>query len=71
MLRFLAVAGLAMTAILPVAALAQDATLYTATYVELVPTAKNPGSAALRAYRDASKADTTRLDVVQRLHWPS
>jgi quinol monooxygenase YgiN len=75
MLRYLAVAGLAMTALGASAAQAQstDPTLYTATYVELVPTAAKQGATLLKAYRDAGRKDAgnTRLEVVQRLHWPS
>src|SRR5262245_32021655 len=72
MFRILALAGLAMTA-LAGSAQAQDNTLYTATYVELVPTAKSQGASLLRAYRDAGRKDAgaTRLEVVQRLDRPS
>ena len=75
MLRFLTLAGLAMAALAPSTASAQpqDATLYTATYVELVPPAKNSGATALRAYRDAGRKDAgnMRLEVGQRLDRPS
>ena len=75
MLRFLVLAGLAIAAFVPSTASAQpqDATLYTATYVELVPPAKNSGAALLRTYRDAGRKDAgnMRLEVVQRLDRPS
>jgi quinol monooxygenase YgiN len=53
--------------------MAQDTTFYVATYVELVPGAKGPGAALLKAYRDAGRKDAgaTRIDVVQRIDRPS
>jgi quinol monooxygenase YgiN len=77
MLRFLALAGLAMTMVASAQAQPaqppQDPTLYTATYVELAPAAKNAGASLLRAYRDAGRKDAgnMRLEVVQRLDRPS
>jgi quinol monooxygenase YgiN len=65
--------GVAMTALGASGAQAQDTTLYTATYVELVPPAKSTGAALLKAYREAGRKDAgnARIEVVQRLDRPS
>ncbi len=65
--------GGAMTALAASAAQAQDTTLYTATYVELVPTAAKQAATLLKTYRDAGRKDAgnTQLEVVQRLDRPS
>lgn len=54
---------------LPGLAAAQDASFATATYVELLPSAKSQGVALLRVYRDASRRDAgnIRLDIAQRV----
>lgn len=54
---------------LPGLAAAQDASFATATYVELLPSAKSKGVGLMRAYRDASRRDAgmIQLDVAQRL----
>jgi quinol monooxygenase YgiN len=54
------------------AALADDAVLYTVTYVELIPPASTQGATLLRQYRDASRKDegNLRLEVLQRIDRP-
>jgi quinol monooxygenase YgiN len=73
MRRVLFLASFAMTMLAAPAVQAQDSTLYVATYVELVPPAKNQGASLLRAYREAGRNDAgnARLEVVQRLDRPS
>ena len=53
------------------AAVPQDNTLYAATYVELLPTAKTKGAALLRSYRDAGKNGALQLEIAQRIERPS
>ena len=57
MLRLLAIAALAMSSLGPSAALAQDATVFTASYIEVGPILAKVGVAALRSYRDAARKD--------------
>ena len=73
MLRLLALAGLAMTLAGSPAALAQDATFYTVTYVEVGPVLAKVGAAALKGYRDAAKKETgvVALEVYQRIDRPN
>ena len=54
---------------LPAFVAAQDASFATATYVELLPSAKSKGVGLMRAYRDASRRDAgvIRLDIAQRI----
>ena len=65
--------GVAMTALGAPAAQAQQATFYTATYVELAPTAAKQGAALLKTYRDAGRKDqgNLRFELVQRIDRPS
>lgn len=69
MLRLLALAGLILTALGPSTALAQKATFFTISYVEVGPVLAKVGALALRNYRDASKNDQglVDLDVAQRV----
>jgi len=73
MLRLIALAGLAMTVAGSPAAVAQDATFYTVTYVEVGPVLSKVGAGALKAYRDAARKDTgvVHLDVYQRIDRPN
>jgi quinol monooxygenase YgiN len=71
MLRSLAFAGLAMTVLGSEAALAQNATFYTATYVEVGPVLAKVGATALHTYRDAARKDAASLDVYQRIDRPN
>ncbi len=73
MLRLLALAGLAMTLAGPPAALAQNATLYTVTYIEVGPVLTRIAAAALNAYRDAGRKDqgAASLEVLQRIDRPN
>ncbi len=75
MLRLFALAGLAMTtagtALGSLPAQAQNATLYTVSYVEVGPVLAKLGAATLHAYRDAARKDATALDVLQRIDRPN
>jgi quinol monooxygenase YgiN len=73
MLRLVALAGLAMTMAGSPAALAQNASFYTVTYVEVGPVLAKLGAATLKAYRDASRKDAgvVHLDVYQRIDRPN
>jgi quinol monooxygenase YgiN len=73
MLRLIALAGLAMTVAGSPAAVAQDATFYTVTYVEVGPVLAKVGAAAVKAYRDAARKDTgvVHLEVYQRIDRPN
>ena len=66
--------GFAMSALgVTPAAPADDATFYTATYVEVVPPSTAQGAALLRQYREASRKDAgnVRFEVLQRLDRPN
>ena len=66
--------GLAMSALgVTSAAPADDATVYTATYVEVVPPSTAQGTALLRQYREASRKDrgNLRIEVLQRIDRPN
>ena len=66
--------GLAMSALgVTPAAPADDATVYTATYVEVVPPSTAQGTALLRQYREASRKDrgNLRIEVLQRIDRPN
>jgi quinol monooxygenase YgiN len=73
MLRLLAVTGLVISALGSSAALAQNATFFTVTYVEVGPILARVGVAALRAYRDAGRKDggNVSLDLLQRIDRPN
>jgi len=70
MFRLFAFAGLAMT-MLGSPALAQNATLYTVTYVEVGPLLAKVGAGALNAYRDDARKDAISLEVLQRIDRPN
>jgi len=55
------------------AAPADDATVYTATYVEVVPPSTTQGTALLRQYREESRKDrgNLRIEVLQRIDRPN
>ena len=71
--RLFALAGLAMTLLGSPAALAQSATFYTVTYVEVGPVLAKVGAATLRAYRDASRkgAGNVSFELLQRIDRPN
>ena len=75
MLRLFALAGLVMTvtdtALGPQPAQAQNAMLYTVTYIEVGPVLAKVGAVALHAYREAARKDATSLDVFQRIDRPN
>jgi quinol monooxygenase YgiN len=73
MLRLVALAGLAMTVAGSPAALAQEATFFTVTYVETGPVLAKVGAQALKTYRDAGRKDNgvVSLDVLQRIDRPN
>jgi quinol monooxygenase YgiN len=73
MLRLVALAGLAMTVAGGPAALAQNATFFTVTYVETGPVLAKVGAVALKTYRDAGRKDNgvVSLDVLQRIDRPN
>src|SRR5882757_4672677 len=75
MLRLFALAGLAMTvtasSLGSQPAQAQNATLYTVSYIEVGPVLAKVGAATLHAYRDAARKDATSLDVLQRIDRPN
>jgi quinol monooxygenase YgiN len=73
MLRLLAAAGLVLTALGSPAALAQKATFFTVSYIEVGPVLAKVGALALRNYADASKngKGMVDLDVVQRIDRPN
>ena len=73
MLRLLAVAGLTMSMLGLPHALAQEATFYTVTYVEIGPILSKVGLAALRAYRNAGRKDkgNAGFEVFQRVDRPN
>lgn len=69
MLRLLALVGLAVTLAGSPMALAQNATFYTVTYIEVGPILSKVGAAALRDYRNAGRKDDGNfgLEVLQRI----
>jgi quinol monooxygenase YgiN len=73
MLRVLALAAIAMTAVAPTTASAQDASFYTVTYVEVGPILSKVGAAALKAYRDPSRKDpgNVHLDIFENMDRPN
>jgi quinol monooxygenase YgiN len=73
MLRLFAFAGLALTMLGAPAALAQNATFFTVTYVEVGPRMARSAVPALRAYRDAGGKDAGNVafEVLQRIDRPN
>lgn len=73
MFRLFALAGLAMTLAGPSAALAQNATFFTATYIEVGPVLAKVGATALNAYREAGRKEqgAAHLEVLQRIDRPN
>jgi quinol monooxygenase YgiN len=73
MLRLLAFVALALTMLAPAAAVAQDATFFTVTYVEVGPLLAKVGAAALQSYRNAGRKDqgNVHLDVFENLERPN
>ena len=75
MLRLFALAGLAMivagSSLGLQPAQAQDAALYTVTYVEVGPVLAKVSAAALNTYREAARKDAASLDVLQRIDRPN
>jgi quinol monooxygenase YgiN len=72
MLRLLALAGLVVTA-LGSPALAQNAALFTVTYIEVGPVLTKVSASALHAYRESGRKDqgAASLDVYQRVERPN
>jgi quinol monooxygenase YgiN len=73
MLRLVALAVIAMTALGSSAAGAQDAAFYTATYIEVGPVLAKVAAAALNTYREAGRKDqgADSLEVFQRIDRPN
>jgi quinol monooxygenase YgiN len=71
MLRRFALAALAMTTLGSPTALAQVASFYTVSYVEVGPVLAKVGAGALHTYRDAARKDAVSLDVYQRIDRPN
>ena len=73
MLRFIALAGLAMTVAGSPAAAAQEATFYTVTYIETGPVLAKVGAVTLKAYREASRKENgvVFFEVFQRIDRPN
>lgn len=61
-----------LSATLPVRARAEDAAIYLATYIEIVPNAVNAGATLLQRYRDASRGQSgcLRFDVLREIARP-
>jgi quinol monooxygenase YgiN len=73
MLRLLAIAALAMTALGPSTAFGQNATFFTVTYIEVGPLLAKVGAAALRADRNTGRKNpgNVHLDVFENLDRPN
>jgi len=73
MLRLIALAGLAMMVAASPAAVAQEATFYTVTYVETGPVLTKVGIAALKAYREAARKENGVIyfEALQRVERPN
>jgi quinol monooxygenase YgiN len=69
MFRLLALAGLAIIALSSSGAVAQNATFFTVTYVEVGPVLAKVGAGALHTYRESGRRDqgAVSLDVYQRI----
>jgi quinol monooxygenase YgiN len=72
-LRLIALAGFAAATLGSSIACAQNATFYTASYVEVGPVLAKVGATALLAYREAGRKDqgAVILDVFQRVEQPN
>jgi quinol monooxygenase YgiN len=70
MLRLFAL-GLVVSALGFDAAHAQNAMLYSVTYVEVGPVLARVGNTALHAYRDAARKDAASLEVLERIDRPN
>jgi len=66
----LAVAGM-LVSTLGHAASPQDASFFTATYVEVGPVLAKVGALALNSYREAARKEATMLEVLQRVDRPN
>jgi len=73
MLRALAFAAIAMTALAPSTVSAQNASFFTVTYVEVGPILGKVGATALKAYRDPTRKDkgNVHLDVFENIDRPN
>ena len=73
MLRIVALAGVAMTLAGSPAALAEDATFFTVTYIETGPILAKVGAATLKAYREAARKENgvVFFEVFQRIDRPN
>src|ERR1044071_7125275 len=73
MLRFVALAGLAMTLAGSPEALAEDATFFTVTYIETGPILAKGGASTLNAYREAARKENgvVFFEVFQRIDRPN
>ena len=71
MLRIFVLAVLAMTAAGSPRAFAQDATFYTASYIEVGPILARTGAAVLGAYRTAARKEATSMEIFQRIDRPN
>jgi quinol monooxygenase YgiN len=71
MFRLLAFTGVAVTMLSQPAALAQTATFFTATYVEVGPRMTRSAAPILRAYRAAGAKEAAAFEVVQRIDRPN
>ena len=71
MFRLLAFTALAMTMLGQSAALAQTATFFTVTYIEVGPRMARSAVPALRAYRSAAAKEATAFEVLQRIDRPN
>jgi len=72
-LRTMIAGAAALMALAAGAAHAQDGAVYVVTYVDVMPNAANPGAAALRHYRDASRKEdgNRRTYVFQEIARPN
>jgi hypothetical protein len=67
MLRLSALAGLVIGLLGSQPAPAQEAALYTVTYIEVGPVLTRIAATALRTYRDSARKDAVSLEVFQRI----
>jgi quinol monooxygenase YgiN len=71
MVRLLALAGLVMSALGSTAALAQTATFFTVTYIEVGPRMVRSAAPVLRAYRTEGAKEAVAFEVLQRIDRPN